>query len=70
MPKQKMYRKGDKILSIQQQLIYNQPGYVFWNDKLMHYSFLTSMPFRVVLNAYYKGILYEAIKNEEVSNGN
>ena len=67
MTKVKMFRKGKLIDSVEELLECRKEGtfYVFWGDKPMHYSFLASMPFRIVLRAILRGKLSKAIRNND-----
>lgn len=62
----KMFRKGKIIDTIDELLECRTDGtpYVYWHDKLMHYSFLSSMPFRVVVSAIGIRVVRKAIKKQ------
>lgn len=65
MAKGRQYRPGD-IIDIRELVDgLADGGYVYWNHKLMHKSFLSGMPFRTVLQATRNGIIRKAIRNEE-----
>ena len=61
MGRTKMFKKGEAIKSLDE---LNALEYIYWNHKIMHYAFLTSMPYRVVVNALKKGIIFKALRNE------
>jgi hypothetical protein len=64
MARKNKYKPGD-ILTVHQVVDgLADGGYVFWNHKLMHKSFLSSMPARVVVSAANKKIIRNAELNE------
>jgi len=63
MPKPKKFCKGENIKTVTE-LIGPDCEWIYWREKVMYFSFLWSMPFRVVVGAINEGIIYKAIRNE------
>jgi hypothetical protein len=65
MTAHKLFRKGEVIKTMDELLECRTNGvpWVYWNHKIMHYGFLSGMPFRTIFEAIKREILFKAVRN-------